>query len=203
MKSFRSYIEEQSNSIHYFDVDDTLSHPPKNVQVHVKDASGNRVESLSTSEFNTHKLPDGHSYDFSDFKSAEKFKIHPIRPMLAKMKAIHRNGGKVEILTARSDFDDKEKVAHEFKRFGVNIGQGGIHVRRAGNLGMAPAPAKAKIISDAITNGGHKEVHLYDDSIDNINSMLSLKSKHPDVEFHGHHVQHNEDGTLSVTHHKA
>lgn len=201
MIKFRQFIEE--SSVHYFDVDDTLSHPPKDVQVHVKDPEGKRVASLSTSEFNSHKLPHGHSYDFSDFKSADKFKIHPIRPMLAKMKAIHKRGAKTEILTARSDFDDKDKVAHEFKRFGVNIGQGGIHVRRAGNLGMKPGPAKAKIISDALKKSGHKHVHLYDDSIDNINSMLALKKDHPDVTFHGHHVQHGEDGKVKLTHYKA
>lgn len=200
MIKFRQFVAE--SSIHYFDVDDTLSHPPEDVKVHVKDHEGKRVESLSTSEFNSHKLPHGHSYDFSDFKSAEKFKIKPIRPMLAKMKSIHKNGGKTEILTARADFDDKDKVAHEFKRFGVNIGQGGIHVRRAGNLGMKPAPAKAKIISDAVKKHGHKNVHLYDDSIDNIHSMLALKKEHPDVTFHGHHVQH-EDGKIKVTHYKA
>lgn len=204
MKSFKEYVAESdkpTKSIHYFDIDDTLSHPPKDVQVHVNDPSGKRVQSLSTTEFNTHKLPAGHSYDFSDFKSAEKFKLHPIRPMLAKMKGIHKSGGNVEILTARSDFDDKHKFAQQWKRFGVDINK--IHVRRAGNVAGSPASSKAKIISNAIKKNGHKEVHLYDDSKDNIDAALALKKHHPDVTFHGHHVEHNPDGTVKVTHYKA
>ena len=203
MKTFKSYLEEAdrpSRSIHYFDVDDTLSHT-KGVNVHVNDENGKRVQSLSTSEYNTHKLPHGHSYDYSEFKSADKFHVHPIRKMLKKMKAIHKNGGNAEILTARSDFDDKHKFAQKWKHVGVDINK--IHVRRSGNLGMKPAEAKAKVISDAIKRNGHKEVHLYDDSKENIDHMLALKKEHPDVAFHGHHVEHNSDGTIKVTHYKA
>lgn len=208
MKSFLQYITEKdgpSRSIHYFDVDGTLSNTSKDIKVHVKDPHGKTVKSLSHDEFNQHKLEPGHHYDFSDFRSSHKFKVHPIRKILKKMKAIHKNGGNAEILTARSDFDDKHKFAQEWGKVGVNIGKGGIHVRRSGNLkGMPPHHAKAKIISDAIRKNGHKEVHLYDDSMDNINSMLELKKHHPDVAFHGHHVQHDEKtGDTKVTHYKA
>ena len=205
MKKFSSFLSEQSHGIHYFDVDDTLMHTSgSDVKVHVKDSHGKTVHSLNSSEFNDHKLPPGHSYDFSEFKSAKKFAqgAKPIRSMLGKMKAIHKNGGNVEILTARADFDDKKKFADKWKSYGVDIGK--IHVRRAGNItGVKPAAAKAKIISDAINQHGHKRVHLYDDSIDNINGMLALKKKHPNVEFHGHHVQHAADGSIRVKHYKA
>ena len=202
MKSFSQYIAE-SKSIHYFDVDGTLSNT-KGVKVHVHDQHGKRVKSLGHDEYNTHKLEPGHHYDYHEFQSSEKFKVHPIRKMLSKMKAIHKNGGKAEILTARSDFDDKHKFAKEWGKVGVDIGKGGIHVRRSGNLKMKPHDAKAKIISDAIKRHGHKEVHLYDDSKDNINSMLALKKEHPDVKFHGHHVEHDEKtGNTKVTHYKA
>lgn len=208
MKTFLQYITERdapSRSIHYFDVDGTLSSTSKDVKVHVKDKEGKTVQSLSHDEFNTHKLEPGHHYDFHEFQSSDKFKVHPIRKMLAKMKAIHKNGGNAEILTARSDFDDKAKFAGEWGKVGVDIGKGGVHVRRAGNMrGMKPHEAKAKIISDAIKRNGHKEVHLYDDSIDNINSMLALKKEHPGVTFHGHHVQHDEEtGQTTVKHYRA
>lgn len=208
MKTFSQFILEatgRGRSIHYFDVDGTLSNTSKDVKVHVKDRDGNTVKSLSHDEFNTHKLEPGHHYDFHEFKSSDKFKVHPIRKMLAKMKAIHGNGGKTEILTARSDFDDKKKFAKSWGRVGVDISTpGGIHVRRAGNLGGKPHEAKAKIISDAIKKHGHREVHLYDDSMDNINSMLALKKEHPGATFHGHHVQHDEEtGQTKVTHYRA
>lgn len=206
MKTFIQYISESNNpthTVHYFDIDDTLSHTPKDTQVHVNDSSGKRVHSMSPSGFNTHKLSAGHSYDFGDFRDSDKFKIQPIRKMFSKMKAIHKNGGNVEILTARADFNDKNKFADEWKKFGVNIGKGGIHVRRAGNLEMDPAITKAHVISNAIKKNGHKEVHLYDDSKNNIDSMLALKKDHPNVNFHGHHVEHNADGSVKITLHKA
>ncbi len=201
MKSFISYLTE--NEIHYFDVDKTLMHTDA-TKVHVKDADGNHVESLDPQEFNHHKLKSGHSYDFSEFKSADKFKkAKPIRSMMKKMRTLHKSGKNVEILTARSDFDDQKKFAQKWQKHGVDISKGKVHVRRAGNIENTPThEAKAKIISDAIKKNGHKVVHLYDDHKANIDAMLALKKDHPDVEFHGHHVQH-VNGKVKITHYKA
>lgn len=201
MQSFKSYLSE--NSIHYFDVDKTLMHAD-DAHVHVHDESGKRVESLNAQQFNHHELKPGHSYDYSEFRSSKIFKkAKPIRPMMRKLKALHKSGETVNILTARSDFDDKKKFAQKWARHGVDIRAGKIHVRRAGNLNMSTHDAKAKIISDAIRKHGHKEVHLYDDHKPNIDAMLALKKEHPDVQFHGHHVQHGPDGKIKVTHYKA
>jgi len=202
MKTFADFLAE-GNSIHYFDVDKTLMHTDA-TKVHVNDSSGKRVASLDPQEYNHHKLPAGHSYDYSEFKSAKNFeKAKPIRKVLAKMKAIKNNGGKTEILTARSDFDDKEGFAKTWKKYGVDISPGHTHVRRAGNLSLPTHDAKAKIISDAIKKHGHTEVHLYDDHKPNIDAMLALKKDHPDVSFHGHHVEHGSDGSVKLTHYKA
>jgi hypothetical protein len=173
-------------------------------KVHVKDSEGKHVESLDPQEFNHHKLKAGHSYDFSEFKSADKFKkAKPIRSMMKKMRTLHKSGKNVEILTARSDFDDQKKFAQKWQKHGVDISKGKVHVRRAGNIENTPThEAKAKIISDAIKKHGHKEVHLYDDHKANIDAMLALKTQHPDVEFHGHHVQH-VNGKVKITHYKA
>ncbi len=173
-------------------------------KVHVKDAEGKHVESLDPQEFNHHKLKSGHSYDFSEFKSADKFKkAKPIRSMMKKMRTLHKSGKNVEILTARSDFDDQKKFAQKWQKHGVDISKGKVHVRRAGIIENTPThEAKAKIISDAIKKHGHKVVHLYDDHKANIDSMLALKKDHPDVEFHGHHVQH-VNGKVKITHYKA
>lgn len=190
MLSFQKFLIERS--IHYFDVDDTLSHTPDNVRIHVKNEIGKVVQSLTSQEFNNHTLPKNHSYDFSDFKSADLFKVSPVRPMLAKMKAIHKNGGKVEILTARSDFDDQRKFAQKWKSVGVDIDK--IHVRRAGNLRMDPANAKAVMIAKAITEHGYKTIYLYDDSKRNIDAMLKLKKRFPGVTFKGYHIVHTKKG---------
>lgn len=196
MISFSQFLREKS--IHYFDVDDTLSHTPDSVRVHVKDKTGNRVKSLTTQEFNSHKLKSGQTYDFSDFTSSDLFKVTPVKPMLAKMKAIHNNGGKVEILTARSDFDDQKKFADKWKAVGVDIDK--VHVRRAGNLRMQPDQAKAIMIAKAITEHGYKAIYLYDDSMKNIQAMLRLKKRFPNVKFKGFHVVHTKKGIKIIGH---
>jgi hypothetical protein len=202
MIKFRQFVAE--SSIHYFDVDKTLM-DTGSTKVHVRDPQGSVVQSLDPQEYNSHKLPPGHKYDYSEFASSDKFakSAKPIRKVLAKMKAIRKNGGKTEILTARADFDDKEKFANKWRSLGVDIGVGGTHVRRAGNINLPTHEAKAKIISDAITQHGYKKVHLYDDHKANIDATLALKEKHPDVEFHGHHVEHQPDGSIRITHYKA
>jgi hypothetical protein len=118
--------------------------------------------------------------------------------MIAKMKAIHKNNKNVEILTARGDLDDQPKFAKHMKKFGIDIGE--IHVRRAGNLEGKPADTKASVMSDLINKGKYKKVHLYDDSIDNLDGFLKLKKKHPEVEFNAHHIQHDkETGNVKIT----
>jgi len=62
LTSFKEFIVEQkkdptSNTLHSFDLDDTLFHHGDNLRVHVNDPNGNRVQTLTNQEFNTHKLP--------------------------------------------------------------------------------------------------------------------------------------------------
>jgi hypothetical protein len=205
MLSFKRFIAEKkdpkSDTVHFTDMDETLfTHDNDKLKIHVMDKNGKKVQSLTNSEFNTHKLPKDHHYDFSEFRSADKFEktAKPIRKMLSKIKAIHKNNKNVEIVTARSDFDDKDKFAGTMKKFGLDINQ--IHVRRAGNLPMPAAEAKKKIMSDEIKKNGYKEAHLYDDSKENLDAFLSLKKDHPDVTFHAHRVAHNKyTGETKIT----
>lgn len=207
MITFKDFLEEQrldpkSHTLHAFDIDETLFKHSDKLKVHVNDSQGKRVKSLSNTEYNTHKLEPGHSYDFSEFKSSRVFNktARPIHSMIAKMNAIHRNNKNVEILTARSDFDNKEKFKNKMGKHGIDIDK--IHVRRAGNLNLPAPEAKKSVISDLIKKHGYKKIHLYDDSKANIDSMLSLKKDHPDVEFHGHHVVHG-DGGYKINHYSS
>ena len=205
MDNFKHFIVEKkdstSNTLHAFDMDETLfAHDHKKLRVHVNDPYGNRVRTLTNQEFNSHKLPPGHGYDFSEFRSSDVFtkSAHPIRKMIARLKAIHKNNKNVEILTARADLDDKDKFAHHMRKFGIDTNQ--IHVRRAGNTPGKPADTKAAVMSELIKKNGYKKVHLYDDSPDNLDKFLKLKSKHKDVEFHAHHAQHDpKTGSVKVT----
>jgi hypothetical protein len=204
MLNFKEYLTEKldpsSNTLHSFDMDQTLfDHDHSKLRVHVNDEHGKRVRSLSNMEFNSHELPPGHSYDFHEFKSSDVFdqSAKPIRKMIAKLKAIHKNNKNVEILTARSDMDDKDKFAHAMQKYGIDTSQ--IHVRRAGNIKGKSSKTKAAIMSDLITKHGYDKVHFYDDHPENIHEFLKLKKQHPEVEFHGHHVQHDpETGEVKI-----
>jgi hypothetical protein len=209
MLRFSQFITEKkdpdSNTLHAFDIDETLfAHDHNKLRVHVNDAAGNRVRSLTNQEFNNHKLEPGHRYDFSEFRSSDIFRqsAKPIHKMIAKLKAIHRNNKNVEMLTARADLDDQPKFARYMRKYGIDIDKD-IHVRRAGNItDTKPSESKAMVLSALIRQNGYKKVHLYDDSLDNIKGMLKLSKAHPDVEFHGHHVQHDpETGNVKLTKH--
>ena len=193
MKKFLDYItEETSSGLHVFDVDDTLFHTTAKIRV----MNGKKqVNSLSNSEYNTHKLPDGHHYDYSEFRSAEKFdsESKPNQRMIQKMKNLHTktksSGGKVIINTARADFDDRDRFLGAFKKHGVDIDN--IHVHRAGNMKGegTVAEKKTQIIKNQITNGNYKHVSLYDDSEQNLKHFLELKKEFPHINFNAHHVK--------------
>lgn len=188
--------DSKSKTLHAFDLDETLfHHDHSQVKVHVNDKHGNRVQSLTNQEFNSHKLKPGHSYDFSDFRSSKIFKksANPIHKMIRKLKAIHKNNKNVEILTARSDMDDKEGFMSSLKNHGIDPKE--VHVRRSGNLktGSSTGEKKSIVVSNLIKKHGYKKVHLYDDSEENLNHFLSLKQHHPDVSFHAHLVRHDPD----------
>lgn len=195
MLDFMSFIQEERNAgpgLHVFDVDDTLFHTTAKVRV-VK--NGQVVQSLSNSEYNTHELPAGHSYDFSEFRSAEKFDTEskPNQRMLEKMRRLHdrskKSGGRVIINTARADFDDKNRFLDSFRKQNVDIDN--IHVYRAGNMkgDGTVAQKKTSIIRDQLNNGDYSHVTLHDDSTDNLDHFLALKNEFPNVRFIAHHVK--------------
>ena len=200
MKTFSEYLLEtkEGHGLHVFDVDDTLFHTTAKVKVM---RGKKEVGSLSNSEYNTHELPQGHHYDYSEFRDADKFdkESKPMSRMLGKMKAIHNNakksGSKVIIATARADFDNKDKFLGAFRKHGVDIDD--IHVHRAGNdKGEGTvAEKKARIISNQIKNGSYKRATLYDDSKENLKHFLALKNDHPDVHFKAYHVK--PDGSIA------
>lgn len=192
---FREFLEEsRTNTLHAFDMDETLfAHNPKKLKIHVKDEHGKTVKSLTNQEFNKHKLQPGHHYDFGDFKKASTFgkSAKPIHKMINKARSLQQRGHKVEILTARSDLDDKEKFAHHLNKHGIDIGK--IHVRRAGNIeGTSTGDRKRKVLSGLIRKHGYKEVHLYDDDAGNHRHFAKLKDDHPHVKLVSHIVHHND-----------
>ncbi len=176
-----------------FDIDDTLFHTTAKINV-VKD--GKVVRSLTNQEFNNYELQDGEEYDFGEFRNAEKFRqeSEPIEPMLDELKTIlDHTKGKVIMLTARADFDDKETFLQTFADHGIDMSK--IHVHRAGNLPGkgGPAEKKAVWVRRYLDTGKFNQVSLYDDSVTNLRVFKELEQEYPNVTFDAYHITGNGD----------
>ena len=159
----------KTGPVRAYDVDETLfGHGKKgkpNVQVHVKDASGKRVKSLSNQEYNTHKLEPGHSYDYSEFQSAEKFKetSSPNKKVIKKLKKQIKNRKNVHLITARSKFDNPHEFHAHLQRHGINIPMRNIHYTggmRGGDVGKK----KVDVANAVAKQSGTNTMHMYDDA---------------------------------------
>jgi len=180
-----------------FDIDDTLFHTTAQIKV-IKD--GKVVRSLTNQEFNNYELQPGEEFDFGEFRSAEKFarESEPIKPMINTLKRILDRAAntKVIMLTARADFDDKDKFLNTFKKYGIDMSR--IHVHRAGNLpgDEPPAYKKAIWVRKYLNTGKYNRVNLIDDSMTNLKVFKSLKSEYPDVNFDAYFVK--PEGSVTV-----
>jgi len=202
MKSFKQYLEEQQSqgTLHVADIDDTLFHTT--AKVGVRDPAGKVIQRLSNSEFNDHKLPPNHSYDFGEFRDAQKFRDEskPIPSMISKINRIQANikkhpNSRVIINTARDNFDNKDTFLDTFRNQGMDIDK--IHVHRAGSIpgDELPADKKVKIIKNYLDKYNHKKVVMYDDSKTNLRALLNMKREYPNVQFTAFHVKPN--GSMS------
>jgi hypothetical protein len=184
------YIEEKARgtrkktTVHAYDVDETLfGHGKKgkpNVQVHVKDESGKRVKSLSNQEFNTHKLEKGHSYDFSEFQSAKKFKetSSPNKKVIKDIKRKQARGQNVHLITARSKFDKPDEFQGHLKKHGVDVDKSKIHYT-GGMKGADIGKKKVDVANAVARQSGAKTTHMYDDAAKVHKAFEKEKSENP------------------------
>lgn len=180
-----------------FDIDDTLFHTTAQIKV-MKD--GKVVRSLTNQEFNNYQLQPGEEFDFGEFRSAEKFaqESEPIKPMINTLKRIldRATNTKVIMLTARADFDDKDKFLGTFEKYGIDMSR--IHVHRAGNLPGDDPPAykKASWVRKYLNTGKYNRVNLIDDSMTNLKVFKSLEQEYPQVDFDAYFVK--PSGSVAV-----
>ena len=197
---FKEYVEKgfKDGGLTIFDIDDTLFHTTATINVK-KD--GKVIKNLTNQEFNTYKLGKGEEFDFAEFKNAEKFakESQPIGKMLEKAKAIIAHSektanSKVVIITARDDFDDKEKFLDTFRKHGIDIDK--VRVERAGKIKSIEGPDIKKyiIIHNMLTTKQFSRVRLFDDSITNLKTFLKLKETFPSIQFKAFFVK--ADGSL-------
>jgi len=203
MKKFSDYIQESATfgdgTLTIFDIDETMFHTTAAIAV-VK--AGKVVRHLSNKEFNMYTLQKGEHFDFDEFRSAAKFaESKPIARMIAKARAISsgivdKPSSRIIILTARADFDDREKFLDVFRGQGLDMSK--IRVERAGNITSDHDVATKKyiIIHNYLNTKMFSKVRLFDDSMDNLRVFLKLKTLFPTVKFEAYFA--NPDGSIKT-----
>jgi hypothetical protein len=103
--------------------------------------------------------------------------------MIKLLKKLHRKEKDIEIVTARTDFDDQFIFYNFLLSHGIDINK--IHVRRVGNMGNKyPTPKKKAIqINKLIKENKYTKVYFYDDDMNNINEFLNLAKIHTNIKF--------------------
>ena len=203
MKRFKEYLkqEKEYGSLTIFDIDDTLFHTT--AQIAVK-KDGKVIKKLTNQEFNDYVLKSGETFDYKEFYDASKFykESKPVAKMMAKAIAILRNSvrnpkSKVIIVTARANFDNRDKFLATFKKHGFDIDK--VRVERAGNIKDIEVGAikKAVIINNYLKTGQFGRVRFFDDAMSNLKEFLRLKSSFPKIDFEAWFVN-GEGGVKKV-----
>lgn len=195
-----NYLLEASagKGLTIFDIDETLFHTKAKINV-MKD--GKVVSALDNMQFNTYKLKAGETFDYGQFKSAKIFNrtSTPIAKMINKAKAIITNsikqGSKVIVVTARGDMDDKKLFVNTFKAQGLDMDN--VYIERAGNIGLdSAAKNKEVVFRKYLDTGLYKRIRLFDDAVENLKALTSLKNEYPDVTFEAYRVK--KDGSIQT-----
>jgi len=198
MKTFSEMLHEaEGKSITFVDIDETLW--ATNALIYVM-KDGKIIKKLTNTEFNVYHLDDGESFDFREFASSDIFisTSTPIDTMIKKVNAMFKNiskaGSEMFLLTARADFDNKDKLLSFMKKFGLQVGhkdEGKIHIIRAGNIpGKNSAMRKKVIINDYLKTGLYYKTRLYDDAVSNLDAFLELKKDYPNIKFEAFVIEH-------------
>jgi hypothetical protein len=181
-----------------FDIDDTLFNTTAKISV-IK--NGRVARQLTSQQFNSYQLNLGEKFDFSQFADSDKFfrESTPISKMFNKAKAIVRNvqnkpNSRVVIITARNNFQNKNKFLATFRKYGFDIDK--VRIERAGRIEgeMIPAFKKAIIIRNYLNTKEFSRVRLFDDSMSNLREFLKLKKEFPNVLFEAFFA--NPDGSV-------
>lgn len=183
-----------------FDIDDTLFHTTAKVSI-IK--NGTEIRQLSNKEFNTYKLKDGESFNFTEFTNAAKFyyEAKPISKMLATAKIILDDSlrnklSNVILVTARGNFDNKDMFLNTFRKYNFDIDK--VRVERAGNITDITNTAVKKfiIIRNYLRTHQYNKVQLFDDNMDNLLEFLKLKHEFPDIKLDAYFAR--LDGTFAT-----
>jgi hypothetical protein len=119
--------------------------------------------------------------------------------MMMKAKILLRHSSKnpmnkVIIVTARSNFNNRELFLDTFRKYDFDIDK--VRVERAGNITDVRDNAVKKfiIIRNYLNTNSYNKVRFFDDNIDNLTEFLKLRHEFPDIKFQAFFA--NPDGSV-------
>jgi len=193
--------------MHTFDMDDTMFWYQHDdcAMVHLVSESGEFIRKLTPHEYSTYKRKPGERYNYSEFRDSGLLvrTARPIWKILDKMAKLVDDGELVNILTARHEFDDWDRVSSFIQAHGVDMTK--VRIHSAGKLthpGDSTALAKKRKFVELCQLHRPDVVKFWDDSLDNIDNFWCLGYDHPELglkRLEARHVTHNpKKGTTRV-----
>ena len=171
--------------LYIFDFDDTLALSDAKVVVTHKNG---KVEDLSSAEYAVYREKPGDIFDF------EQFHGYPpngrlVRNTFAELeKALAQYPVEdVVVLTAREYCGPIIKFLKD---------QGISKIPTMKCVSGADAALKGNYVANRIREDGHTEVHVFEDSLDNLAAIKTTMKNFPDVVYNPVHVQVQNEGTL-------
>jgi len=199
-ESYKAPKVQPKGMLNIFDIDDTLFQSEAHVNIMKK---GKLVKQLMSGEFNTYKLKDGEEYDFTEFRSGEHFykTAKPIDKMIVRAQravAQQDTNSRTIIVTARSDFKDKEPFLQKFRDHGFPIDQ--VYIERSGNLqklmkSVKTPVTKAVVIRKYINSGKYNKIRMWDDHEGNLDILVKLSKLHPEIKIEAYLVDPDTGNT--------
>lgn len=180
-------MKQLKTKISFFDIDETIFHTYALINVMKNEQI---IKKLTNKEFNTYKLQDGESFDFSEFRDSSVFynTSEPINNVIKLVKRYIDNikgNDRVIFLTAREDFKDKNKFLETFRKYGINIDHPNVYVERSGNLKFIEKVHQRKnfIVRKYLKTKLYTDVKMYDDSHNNLSNFMMLQKSFPKCNF--------------------
>ena len=178
--SFKQFLTELKKVKAYaFDVDDTLLKTDATVKV--LDKSGEIVTKLTPQGFNTYKLKDGETYDFSDFVSKDVLNNTAMKTDYFKIaqnvnNAVERgdSNSEIYIITARPD-SFKTHLFDFLKRNGLSTLKSKNVFTVGGKTSTLTLAQLKKSVLKRLKKQ-HSIVSFYDDDDKNIDLAKELKT---------------------------
>jgi acid phosphatase class B len=155
-----------------FDFDDTLATTGCVVLVRSQ-YDGKIVDKLTPAEYNYKSvcgLPDGHFFDFSQFKDDKYIRDGQSTFLMDLAKEVHDENHDVYVLTARGN-----AVSEAINLFLMDYGICAKHVHCVGDSKGSIAKEKGKILFSLMQN--YDRIYFYDDHAENVKAAEEIGCK--------------------------